>query len=281
MAYVEWHDTVRNHPKTDALMLALGITRREAVGIIGMIVSWCILQKPSGYIEIPLLKVAVEWEKDEAQLVRALVGPKELQGPRLWLEDAGDGFAYILAWPEITKGFRKARRDAKRLKDKRRRAGKTSRDGSATVARRSSDDSATVAWNRAERSGTELSGAERGIPTPPAAEAPPSGIAAEVTDADLAGQTTGLVESDTAEARLFKLALKNRIDCNDKLDLLRSKIRSWLARFPQPSAVEALITNNPGKHVYELQRIVESGGESESAEAALKAWSKKKFGGGK
>ncbi len=106
MPYVEWHDTVRNHYKTDALMLALKINRREAVGIIGCLSSWAIQFRPGGLIERALIGVAVEWTDDPEKLVNALVkaGWLDRKGPKVAIHD----------WKEITRGYRKARKDAAR-----------------------------------------------------------------------------------------------------------------------------------------------------------------------
>ncbi len=106
MPYVEWHDTVRNHYKTDALMLALKINRREAVGIIGCLSSWAIQFRPGGLIERALIAVAVEWTDDPDKLVNSLIkaGWLDRQGPKVAIHD----------WKEITRGYRKARKDAAR-----------------------------------------------------------------------------------------------------------------------------------------------------------------------
>ena len=106
MPYVEWHDTVRNHYKTDALMLALKINRREAVGIIGCLSSWAIQFRPGGLIERALIAVAVEWTDDPEKLVNSLIkaGWLDRQGPKVAIHD----------WKEITRGYRKARKDAAR-----------------------------------------------------------------------------------------------------------------------------------------------------------------------
>ncbi|MEE9593110.1 MAG: hypothetical protein V3W28_05985, partial [Thermoplasmata archaeon] len=112
MPYVEWHDTVRNHYKTDDLMrrlktsLGREVPRREAVGIIGCISSWSIQFRPGGLIERNLIAVAVEWTEDPEKLVDALIKAE-------WLDRKGPKVA-IHDWKEITRGYRKARKDAAR-----------------------------------------------------------------------------------------------------------------------------------------------------------------------
>ena len=113
MAYVEWHGQIRNHYKTDALMLALGVKRREAVGIIGCLSAWAIEYRPGGIIERNLIRVAVEWEGDEKPLIEALLKSG-------WVDPSGASKVAIHDWAEITRGYRKARADAARRKrDKR------------------------------------------------------------------------------------------------------------------------------------------------------------------
>lgn len=113
MAYVEWHDTMRNHPKTDALMLFLGIRRREAVGIIGCLSSWAIQYRPGGVIERDYIAVAIEWEGDSEKLVRELLHAH-------WLDEIDSEMVAIHDWKDITRGYRKARADATRKRRKRR-----------------------------------------------------------------------------------------------------------------------------------------------------------------
>jgi len=111
MAYVEWHDTVRNHHKTNALMLALKVTRREAVGIIGCISSWAIQYRPGGIIDRKLIHLAVEWEGDPAHLLAALLSCE-------WLDPIDDTSVQIHDWEEVTRGYKKARSDWQKTKDK-------------------------------------------------------------------------------------------------------------------------------------------------------------------
>lgn len=112
MAYVEWHQEIRTHYKTEDLMRRLGITRREALGIIGSISSWAIGHRPGGIIEKKLIQVAVDWEKDPAPLLAALIDVG-------WLDEFDDERVEVHDWEEITQGFRKARKDAARKKRER------------------------------------------------------------------------------------------------------------------------------------------------------------------
>ena len=148
MAYVEWHDTIRNHPKTDALMRALGVTRREAVGIVGCISSWAIQYRPGGTFEREYIAVAVEWAGDDSKLVEALVGQRK------WLDKVDEATVKVHDWKDITRGYRKARADAARRK----------RASRATVARQSRGKSAVAAPTGTERSRTEQRGEETTAP---------------------------------------------------------------------------------------------------------------------
>lgn len=112
MAYVEWHQEIRNHWKTDDLMRRLSIPRREALGILGAITSWAIGHRPGGVIERKLIQVAVEWEKDPEPLLHALLEAG-------WLDPFDEDRVEVHDWEDITQGYRKARKDAARKRKER------------------------------------------------------------------------------------------------------------------------------------------------------------------
>lgn len=112
MAYVEWHQEIRNHWKTDDLMRRLSIPRREALGILGAITSWAIGHRPGGVIERKLIQVAVEWEKDPEPLLKALLDAG-------WLDVFDEDRVEVHDWEDITQGYRKARKDAARKRKER------------------------------------------------------------------------------------------------------------------------------------------------------------------
>jgi hypothetical protein len=106
LPYVEWTSEIRGHHKIGELMLLLKITRREAVGIVGCISSWAIQYRPGGEFEKKLVASAVEWEKDPKLLVAALLDAG-------WLDEVSDKMVRIHDWEEVTRGYRKAREDAR------------------------------------------------------------------------------------------------------------------------------------------------------------------------
>jgi hypothetical protein len=161
MAYVEWHDTVRNHPKMDALMLALKIRRREAVGIIGCLASWAIQFRPGGRLEAKHVGVAVEWEGLNSELVATLVDIG-------WLDPIDDDWVAIHDWKDVTRGYIKARKDAAR---KKREYRKTLR-GDSSERRLHSTEKRRVA-PRPDQTGPELN---RGGTHPPSSLTAPATI---------------------------------------------------------------------------------------------------------
>lgn len=165
MPYVEWHDTIRNHYKTDALMLALKVKRREAVGIVGCLSSWAIQYRPGGLIERHLIKVAVEWDGDEKELIEALLKAG-------WVDKKDGERVAIHDWKDITRGYRKARADAARRK----------RDSSATDALAERGESAVAAPIRTERS--ELNGTSGADQTSCTGAAAPGNGMAHAQDED-------------------------------------------------------------------------------------------------
>lgn len=144
MAYVEWHGTIRNHYKTDALMLGLGLERWQAVGVIGTLVAWAIETRPGGVIERKLVRVALEWKGDGKKLVDALIEAG-------WLDEVDAETVRVHDWKDVTRGYRKARADAARRKrDRREAAEKIERQPP-----------------RSERSGTEQNGTRGGEDSSP------------------------------------------------------------------------------------------------------------------
>lgn len=142
MAYVEWHEQIRSHYKTDYLMRLLSITRREAVGIIGCISAWTIGHRPGGVLSKELVAIAVEWEKDADVLLKALIESG-------WLEEFDKKQVQVHDWEEITTGYRKARKDAKRKRDERAEA---ARVASETDTRQSKDSPKPVHGRKRVRS---------------------------------------------------------------------------------------------------------------------------------
>lgn len=117
MAYVEWHQEIHSHYKTNDLMRRLQVSRREALGILAAISAWTIGHRPGGIVERRLIAVAVEWDKDPEVLVQALLDAG-------WLDKFDDTKVEVHDWEEITTGYRKARKDAKRKRDERAEATK-------------------------------------------------------------------------------------------------------------------------------------------------------------
>lgn len=168
MAYVEWHDTVRNHPKTDALMLALKIPRREAVGIIGCLSSWAIQYRPGGRIETRHIRTAVEWEGQNLDLATALVEVG-------WLDKIDDNWVQIHDWRDITRGYRKAQKDAKRKRreyEENLRGDSVEKERGSVEKKRDAPRSDLNDLIGSERNGSDLNGTS-GSSRAPAIETPP------------------------------------------------------------------------------------------------------------
>lgn len=209
MAYVEWHDTVRNHYKTDALMASLKLKRYEAVGIIGCLSSWAIQYRPGGLIERALVKVAVGWEGGEGELLEALLSAG-------WLDKTEGDRVAIHDWEDITRNYRKARADSARRREENAISAQEMqlpRDCRATDALPQRSNGAAVVPSRAEQSRAEQRGGEQNEATPP----------------------------DSPESRLLRLAFKAKIRAISERQL-RSYVAGWLAA-KGFQAVEALLMN--------------------------------------
>lgn len=140
MAYVEWHGGISDHHKTAWLRDFLKVNIREAVGVRGCLYEWAIVNRPGGYIERELLSFACKWDGDKALLERSLLDAK-------LLDAVDETRVYIHDWPEYTRGYRKARKDATRKK----RAYLRSIRGDSTESRGDQ--------NRPDQSGPERDGA--------------------------------------------------------------------------------------------------------------------------
>ena len=76
MAWIESHQSLRDHPKTRRLCRYLGISRREAIGLLHLLWWWCLDYAPDGDLagyDADDLADAVDWEGDPQQLVDALL----------------------------------------------------------------------------------------------------------------------------------------------------------------------------------------------------------------
>lgn len=95
MAWIELHETVREHPKTYALADALNITNAHAVGLVCCLWAWAIPNATDGVLNVPNRGIAsaAGWEKKADALVKAL-------STCGWLDDRGDGIYIIHDWDE-------------------------------------------------------------------------------------------------------------------------------------------------------------------------------------
>lgn len=241
MAYVEWHDTVRNHFKTDALMLALDVKRREAVGIIGCLSSWAIQYRPGGIIERGLVKVAVEWEGDGEKLVKALIESG-------WLDISEDPKKVAVHdWKDITSGYRKARADAARKRREYRESlhgdsteGSESLHGDSTESRARRAPRGTNGTNGTERA--ERSGEEEGS----GADAPPAPSSPVQELKEFFGP------EDEVQRQLLRAAQTAK--CPNNPDTIRRHNTAWTARVGGERVLQIWMDPwTPGKTVVEIQ----------------------------
>jgi hypothetical protein len=90
--------------KTEALMEALKVNRREAVGIIGCLTAFALKYRPGGELEKAHLATAVEWDGDDALLLAALLDSYVLGD-----SDEDENCVRILRWEELSKPGRKSK----------------------------------------------------------------------------------------------------------------------------------------------------------------------------
>jgi hypothetical protein len=90
--WIESHVELRDHPKTDRLMDALGVTRREAVGLLHMLWWRAVTYAPSGDLSSftdGQIARWTDWDPDPALLVSGLTASGFLDDDRQ-LHDWGD-----------------------------------------------------------------------------------------------------------------------------------------------------------------------------------------------
>jgi hypothetical protein len=95
MAWIESHQTLREHPKVYALMDALGIGKAQAIGHLHLLWWWCVDYSPDGVMKHNDSQIARagEWTGDPAVFVEAVVAAGFL--------DRGDGVLTVHDWLEF------------------------------------------------------------------------------------------------------------------------------------------------------------------------------------
>lgn len=95
MAWIESHQTLRDHPKTKRLCRLLGVRLPEAIGYLHLLWWWCLDYAQDGKLgryDAQDIADGVGWEGDATQLVEALVraGFLEREGDTLVVHDWWD-----------------------------------------------------------------------------------------------------------------------------------------------------------------------------------------------
>lgn len=98
MAWIELHNTVRNHRKIYKLMDVLGVSKSQAVGILGLLWTWALEAAENGDLtefSPRAIADACEWKKGADKLMSALIDSG-------WIERNGDGHIMIHDWDMYT-----------------------------------------------------------------------------------------------------------------------------------------------------------------------------------
>lgn len=97
MAWIESHQTLRNHPKLTMLSEKLGITKAQAIGHLQMLWWWCIDYADDGQIDTysPIqIASACDWQGNAGELIQALADSGFIDRDPLrvhdWLDFCGD-----------------------------------------------------------------------------------------------------------------------------------------------------------------------------------------------
>lgn len=94
MAWIESHQTLREHPKVYVLVDALGVSKAQVLGHLHLLWWWCVDYAPDGVIsqnDVAIARAA-EWSGDPKQYVTALVtaGFVDRRGDVLVMHDWGE-----------------------------------------------------------------------------------------------------------------------------------------------------------------------------------------------
>lgn len=117
MAWLHSYQEIRDHPKTFRLARKLGVSRREAIGVLHLLWWWAMDYAPDGSLaryETEALADACLWEGDARLLVEAL-------SEAGWLDhDEAAGYA-IHDWAEYTGALMQSRANAREANTERMR----------------------------------------------------------------------------------------------------------------------------------------------------------------
>ena len=94
MPWIEYHSTLKNHPKVRAICVELGIKKTEALGILGCLWTWALDYAEDGDLsKYPpeIVEEGCEWEGEKGRLFESLKGKFIDQDLKIhdWLDFAG------------------------------------------------------------------------------------------------------------------------------------------------------------------------------------------------
>jgi hypothetical protein len=111
MSYLQWEASLPRHHKTLRLARELGVSRREAIGVISDLWAWVLQTRPSGMLDgisDAELEAVLEWTGEDGRLVAALVTSR-------WLDrTTDDGSLEVHGWSERAASYRRAASERER-----------------------------------------------------------------------------------------------------------------------------------------------------------------------
>ena len=95
MAWIESHQTLREHPKLYQLSESLGVSKAQTIGHLHLLWWWCVDYSPEGMLRVNDLQIAraAEWSGEPKLFVESLVAARFL--------DRRDGVLTIHDWMEF------------------------------------------------------------------------------------------------------------------------------------------------------------------------------------
>lgn len=175
MPWIESHAELRDHPKLDLLIELLGLTRRDAVGLLHLVWWRALTYAPDGDLSaLTDGQIArwAEWDGDPVMLVEALTSAKFIDSGRL----LHDWYDYAGRWVE--------RRQANADRMRGARAALSSRTSSARAKSVQRTSHARAGATGPDLTGPDLTGPDRDSDARETEAAAPSLFSADQTPSD-------------------------------------------------------------------------------------------------
>lgn len=131
--WIEFHQTLRHHPKTRRLSTRLKVSKAATLGHLGLLWLWCLDFAQDGDLsgyEDQEIADAAEWEGDAVSFVEALINCNPRAGRPGFLDRTADGRLLVNDWDDYAgKLIDRRRQNAEKQRAYRERQAKPDKEG--------------------------------------------------------------------------------------------------------------------------------------------------------